>query len=35
VLLRTARLIEAAIAARIAELADDILGHDWSTMTLV
>lgn len=28
-------LIEAAIAARIAELADDILAHDWSTMSLV
>lgn len=28
-------LIEAAIAARISELADDILSHDWSTMTLV
>lgn len=28
-------LIEAAIAARIAELADDILARDWSTMTLV
>jgi len=28
-------LIEAAIAARIGELADDILARDWSTMTLV
>ena len=28
-------LIEAAIAVRIAELADDILARDWSTMTLV
>jgi AcrR family transcriptional regulator len=28
-------LIEAAIAARIAEIADDILAHQWSTMTLV
>jgi AcrR family transcriptional regulator len=28
-------LIEAAIAARIAELADEILDHNWSTMTLV
>jgi AcrR family transcriptional regulator len=28
-------LIEAAIAARIAELADEILAHDWNTMTLV
>jgi AcrR family transcriptional regulator len=28
-------LIEAAIAVRIAELADDILAHDWTTMTLV
>ena len=27
-------LIQAAVAARIAELADDILAHDWSTMTL-
>ena len=27
-------LIEAAVAVRIAELADDILAHDWSTMTL-
>src|SRR6202020_2923531 len=26
-------LIEAAIAARIAELADEILDHNWSTMT--